>query len=369
MFHSATSPRARKARFVALWVAVLSAGLGTCLGLRALTAQEAEDPLWYVYSSGSPEKRALTAECQKRLAALRGDAEARNGAVAWTTDPNVRWLLEHRTPTALVIERHMAGDVSGPYLVVLTGLAERLGHIQVTRKLPSLLAKARSEADCLVVLRALSNVRTPEAVQALSAFLQGAKPKTPEALVCEAARGLGETRDEQHLAALRACDALVSSPLGKACLATALLRCGDQTALPRLLAPLREPDPDAAVCTYVLGVLAEYRGTEVVGELARFAVESVDPDLAEAGFHALQRATGAMDPMASASREPEEGPGQQDGPPAPEEGGQEDADELPDWGAASRTERQAAADMLLQQWRVRGAPRGPASLTSETADM
>jgi hypothetical protein len=281
----------------------------------------------------------------------------------------VRWLLNHRTPTGLVLARQLDEDPSGPYLAVLTGLAERLGYLEATRKLPSLLGKARNDADRLVVLHTLANVRTAEAVQTLLVFLRTAKKGTPEALICEAARGLGETRDERNVPALRVCLPFVSTPLGKAQLATALLQCGDETALAGLLAPLREPEPDDALCRYVLGVLPDFRSTEALGELAKFAIEADDPALAEAGYVALQRATGAMDPMASATHEPEEGQGQPAGPPVAGTEGQENEAKPLDWGGASRDERQDVVQSLLEQWRARGTPRAPESLTSQMPDM
>lgn len=332
--------------------------------------EEAEPALWHVYTVRSPEMRATVEECRKRLDALRKRAAAQDGAVAWRTDADVLWLLEHRIPAALVVDRAVSGKLKSPDFVVLAGLIERLGHAGAARKLPLLLNRAGSDADRLVVLRAMADLRTPEALEASERFLNDAGPRTADELIGEAARGLGLTRDARYLAVFQRVVPLVASRSERIRIAAARLRCGDPTALRELLAPLREPEPDPALCAYVLRILPDFPELEVIEELARIAVEADDAVLAEAGLAALRDATGATVPPPPTVREsePEETPagtaettGETAEPTAQDQA-------IAAWGEADRTTRQAVVEALIEGWRQRGRVSRPSVVLPGEAD-
>ncbi|NLW50483.1 MAG: hypothetical protein GXY85_06520 [Candidatus Brocadiaceae bacterium] len=281
--------------------AAMVALLACLVPVRAGEAPE-PDILWSSYARGTAPRRALLEESVRRVGRIRTDAES---GAAWQTGEDVRWLLGHRLVAVLVVEQELEKGPSGTYAGALATLALRLGHRRLLQRLPGLLKAARTDADRLQALRVLSDLRTPEAIRALQGYLQAEHAAPVEALICEAARGLGLGRDPAHLPVLEAAGRLVTSPAGRTQLAMARYRCGDPAACAELVAATGDESLDMDLRAAVPGVLAERPSPQVLTDLAAMAV-SDRPQIADAAFQALLEALVPSDAQAPASQDPPE---------------------------------------------------------------
>ncbi len=274
-----------------------------CLCL-TLGTRAAEDPLWTAYTEGTAARAQELTACADHLAALRATAAKKGPAANWAIDPDVRFLLQHRTPAALTIGRELAKDQPDPYLAALVWTAARLGHRELMGELPGTLARARTDAGRLCILDALACLDTPQALKSLDEFLAAATAKTPEALICAACEGLGHTGQPAQLPRLLAAEKLVHSPLGLIQVAAARLQCGDPTAQKQLLAALGDAKSEPEVRAFVLGFLVDHPIEQISPMLADLAVDAKDPQRARLALRALTAATGYDRPCDPAPMEP-----------------------------------------------------------------
>jgi len=320
-------------------------------------AAGAEDPLWHAYASGPESRATVLRQCSERLERLRVRAAALGPRTDWSADEDVRWLLGHRIPAVLVIERELDGDPEDGYLTALVWTAQRLGHRRLLSKLPQTLWMADGAAARLALLDVLGRVGTAGAVSALEEFLETATVLTDEQLICAAAAGLGRTRDERHLSLLRSSERLVRTPLAELQFAAARWQCGDQAMEARLLAVLRAPGAGPAEMQFVLTFLAENPMEDALPDLARLATEAQDEGVMRLALKALVETTGYNRPPDKTLIEPWPG---DDMEPAAAEEAQEADPLLADPTEMTQQEREELVEQILQHWRERplGGPAG-----------
>ena len=278
----------------------------------------------------------LLTECSKRLEKLQATAAKKGPAADWSSDENVVWLLSNRTPAVMCIARELDTDQPDPYLAALVWVSARLGHRDVLVKLPATLAQADTDEARLSIIKALADMGSPPAVQALEKFLQRATAKTPDDLICTACEGLGRTRDAAKLTQLLMAGRLVRSPLALLRVMAARQQCGDQAAGVQLLAVLRDEKSAAGLRDFVLKFLVEQPMEGTSQLLADVAVSSQDAGTAQLALDALVRATG-YDPNV-----PEAAGAEQDAPAGAR---------LAEFAKLSKDERKKATTAILDWWR------------------
>ena len=268
----------------------------TCVAILCLTwaprASVAEDALYRAWAEGPPERRALLGASRQHLRQVRERAYAARPAPAWAEDADVRWLLSHRTPAVLVIERELEMKPEGQYLEAITHMACALGHRRLTRKVADLYAMAELHATRVRVLRMMAESRDRHCVAFLQQYLQDASRNTPEDLICEAARGLGLTRREEFLPDLQRAYRLVRSRRAQLRVAAARYLCGETEMLQPLLEVIRERRPGNELRTWALQFVCKHPGPPAVPLLAELATEAPEKQEADLALDALARVTG-----------------------------------------------------------------------------
>ena len=296
--------------------------LPVAVALLALPAMHvfAEDLLWRAYADGRPEKRALLGECQERMARIRGRASAALEEPDWNRDTDVQWLLSHRTPATLALEREFHRKYSGYQLEALAHMTVALGGRRLTKRLPGLLRAATSTRSRLRVLQVMADLRDEECLAALEQFVMRADWGTPEELICEAARGLSLTRDRKYRVALVRARALVESEAAGVRLAAARYRCGEPVMAGYVLDVLKQKDADPALQLFALDFFMENPDQEAVPTLAALAAANPDERVAARAFEALMHTTGYGVPPAEIPAYPSDAPpadeAAEEGPPS-----------------------------------------------------
>ncbi len=248
---------------------------------------EASDILWRAYSQGPAEKQELLKQAQKQLDLLQAKALDGKAGPTWHKVSEVRWLLNHRMPAVLVIERELQEPPSGRCLDATLHLILRLGHSRLTSKLPHLLKTVESAEDKQRVMTVLGNLRTEACVETLQDFLKNADAETEEELVCEAARGLGLTEDPKHLPLLRQVTSQVEPPIAIARLLAARHRCKDPKAGARLRKMLHRKEVPQKFRLELLNVLRRVQLEEMLPDLTDLALKAANEQLRTAAFKCM----------------------------------------------------------------------------------
>lgn len=271
------------------------------VGVHRAGAAENSDLLWRVYTRGAEEKREILRQAYRHLLNLREAAEEGTPASEWTAGEDARWLLEHRIPARLAVERELREPPAGRYLEVLVHMAEALGVRSLTRRLPELLSHAATDATRNRILLALGRAGDEKSLAALEKFLEGAGRFTPEQLICTAARGLGLSRREEYLPLLRHVSRHVESPEGQVRLAVARYFCGEEKMIEPLQGVLRKRQGSANVQRTVLRFFNRVRHTDSVELLADYAMDVEDDRLGALALDALRATTTYGSPPAGPS--------------------------------------------------------------------
>jgi len=267
-------------------------GMSHGLMLPLAEGNESRDLLWRVYTEGSQEKKAVLTECFHRLLKVKRRAELATEPVNWGEDPEIAWLLQHRIPTMLAVERELEGGPDAPHLQALIYLTKAIGSRRLLRHLPELLKRTYSTMARLQILRAMSDLRDRGSLAALEGFLSGADSSTPGLLVAEAARGLGLTRNKDYLPLLRVASRMVRSQAESLRMAGAQYRCGDSQIAQRILSVLRDDEADMELRLWAVHFVAEEPVSGVVPVLAELAAESSSEEMSSSALRALVLASG-----------------------------------------------------------------------------
>lgn len=244
--------------------------------------------LWRAYSQGTAEKQKLLQESRRHVSLLKEKASRGEVAKKWHEVPEVEWLLKHRTPAVLVLERQLQEPPpTGRFLDAFLYLAVRLGHSRLTSRLPELLPRAKTTEDRMRVVNMLANLRTEDSVEALRGFLKNANGWTRDELICEAARGLGLTGDAEHLSLLQKVTSLVRDPISNARLLAARHRCGDPKTGARLREMLHRKDVPPGFRLQLLNVLRRAELEEMVPELADMSLKAAKEQMRVAAFDCM----------------------------------------------------------------------------------
>ena len=317
---------------------------------------EIQDLLWRAYAQGNVEQRRTLAECERRMMIIRTKATTAEESRDWSEDRHVQWLLFHRIPAMLVLEREMRSEPQSVYLEALLHMTKALDNSRLTRLLPGLMNGASSTRSRLHVIRTLAELRDAKSLAALERFLEGAGRNTPDELMAEAARGLGLTRDEKYLPLLTRASRLVDSQRAALMLAAARYRCGETEMAEQVMEVLRQEDTDQEdtdpdLKIWALDFFAENAHQESVPLLASLAAGSGDERVARRALQALMLTSGYAVPPAKEllerSREMRVGEVQE------QEVEEEAADAVdraaPDEPTAS--EREELVETILTWWR------------------
>jgi hypothetical protein len=332
---------------------------------------EPQDPLRAVYTAGPADKQAVLAEARERLQGLKERSKAATEATDWRQDPDFQWLLEHRIPGMLAVEEELEGRPGEPYLGALMDLTAALGNDRLSRHLPGLLARTYEPDARARVLRAMADAREAGCEAALERFLRACSEETPEALVCEAARGLGLSGREQHLPLLQGVTPLVRSDLGVMMLAAARYRCGEEQAAGVIAPVLTRKDAPRGLQQYAVGFLSRNSVPQAVEPLGHFAAECTDERLAMQALMALIKTTGFGVPSAARwveltrQERGEEGGGAADRPA----GSPQDEESR----GLTSDERRELAEVILAWWadqpEARKRPRRHVSRSADALKM
>jgi hypothetical protein len=351
---SAGGPCVSKWDDLARLTALLAAGLLLMCLSPVLAAPADEDPLWLAYTMGTPEHARELNECVNHLEQVSMTAAKKGPDADWALDPDVQFLLVHRTPAALAIGKALDKGQPDPYLAALVWTAARMGHRELMGKLPGTLARAQSDAGRLAIIRVLACLGTPQAVKSLETYLAGTTEKSPEPLICAACEGLGRTGQPQRLPQIQKAQRLVHSPLGLLRTAAARQECGDTTAQKELLAALSDEKAPPGAAAFVLGFLVDHPVEASSPELADLAVRQQDPELAALALRALTAATGFDRRIEPALTWP---PGQEEVKEKADPKNDTGDLRLEDFSQMTQQQRKELTDKILDWWR-----RHPAAL-------
>jgi len=284
-----------------------------------------EDLLWRAYTKGSADKRAELAACQDKLAAIREKARTATEAPDWATDADVLWLLSHRTPAMLAVEREIDAKPAGHYVGALAYLVGAIGNQRLTAGLPKLLPLAKTDGARLQVLQAMADHGGAKSLTELQVFLERATAGTPCEEICVAAEGLARTGNKGYLSSVRRAYMLVQSDADSVRLAAARYRCGDALMAGQILSVLKRKDASTQARLNALEFFQNNPTGEAVPVVAALAAESTDEKVAEQALTTLMHMTGYGAQLgekadAPAGETPAENGGvAQAGPPGPEE--------------------------------------------------
>jgi hypothetical protein len=270
----------------------------------ALGGEAKENVLWRAYAEGPPERQALLAEALQRVDNVC--QERRAEAADWPTDADVRWLSDHRTVAMLAVGHALDG---GPADAAVPGLARLIGTMGtgwLTRRLPALLDHANSDGARLAVLRAMADARDTSCQAALSGFLSQAGARTSEALICEAARGLGHAGDKEYNTVLRKAYGLVRSRQARVRVAAARYLCGERGILPEVLRALSPDETDKELQAWVLEFVAENPAEESVPALEELALRKAAGPVGAVALRVLMHVTAYGVPQQAPQTAPDE---------------------------------------------------------------
>jgi len=277
-----------------------------------------EDRLWRAYTEGPPEKRAVLSECVTRMESIRHKALLAVQPLDWSSDPDVQWLISHRTPARLVVQKELQRQPGGFYLDAVLVLTPALDNGQLQKCLPALLWAAKDDRSRLQLLTTMAEVRGADSLAALKQFLAKANKKTPEELICAAARGLGLTHKTEYLPVLTRVLALVQSDVARLRIDAARYQCGEQEIALGILQLLEKKNPDPALRLAALNFFLENPLPDAVPVLGDVAVESAEPQEAELALRALLNCTGFGPPPAPELGQPTAEPTGEEAVPAEE---------------------------------------------------
>lgn len=253
-------------------------------------AGEDEDPLWQAYLRSSPRSANLLAEATAKLVALQ--AKAVEGAVDPAKDADIAWLLRNRTPATLAVERALREVESDAYYGLLLHVAVRLGHKRLLGKLPQLLDDCESKGRTLITLRAMALNPDAASAEALERFLAASDADTPEQIVVAAAIGLGATRREAYVPALRHGSRLVKTPDARLSVARALHACGDRAAAAEITRVIADANAPEELRLQAVEFAATGRVSSAVPMLGEVAREADTERVRDKAFEAILSITG-----------------------------------------------------------------------------
>jgi hypothetical protein len=315
--------------------------------------------LWRAYAHGTEKKWAELRACFRRLAELHNRAKARTEEIDWGKQDEFRWLLKHRTPASLAVERELSNNPEAPYLEVLLRLASRLGKRRFSHMLPDLLEEVDMTRSKHLILQTMSKSGDRECQTALKDFLDGAGRFTPEHLLLEAVKGLSSTGDERYLPLFERIGQRLESPMARARLAFAMYRCGSIEAKQNIIRLLQEDGTDRKARLWAVGCVGREPFDEAVSALVSLATRPPGR-LSDAALRSLFRirftvSSPTKNVIQLAGEEPA-----QEGP----RGNTQDREAMPtqSLGELGVADRKRLAHQAVQAWRQREHPERETTL-------
>jgi len=262
-------------------------------------------------------------------------------------DRDVRWLLRHRMPAYVALDARLAARPRGSARSVQLWLAGRIGMVELERYLPPLLADSTTRSERLEVLDCMAALHGRRSVAALRQFILSRAGNEDERLLATAVRGLGMTRQAEHLPLINAVRFSFRSPQARFDGAVAAFRCGQASAFGEIAGFLSERDGDQLVQRRAIAFLRDNFNTQALKALARFADSARDEDLAVEALRALIDGS-------CYGRRPPSGRRVASHPPAQKE-----------LAAPGRLGRSSAREAPPSEARAPGVPGGIAALSPE----
>jgi hypothetical protein len=322
-----------------------------CAVLSYAVAEE-PDVLRRSYES-VPERAALLRQARRHLDELTRLAENGELKEPLTRYEGYMWLVRHRIPATLVVERALPQAGGEGELDLLLSLAVHIGHGRLLEQIPPLLPRATTQRGAHLVMRTLARIRTAEALQALRTYIHVHGDSAPDPLLATAALGLGHTRQTDHLPLLQALSRKMKSPAARVRVAAARCLCGDDRAGSYLLDVMANTEADGKTRLAAVELSAECNPDGAARVLASLARQHAEDRLGTAAFRALLTVTGFLEPRLGAM------------PPPDFEEEEETVEPVTHrWSEGTEAERISLVDEVMSEFRTRpaaevAAPDGP----------
>ncbi|MFW6045014.1 MAG: hypothetical protein ACOCR1_04640, partial [Planctomycetota bacterium] len=262
---------------------------GVVAGVGQGAEETSNEVLWKVYTQGSEAKQELLRESKQRLDNIESRAEHIIQKGNMEVDGDFCWLVQHRIPAGLVVERALRQNPGGAYLKVLLGLARHVGDSAMYAHLPELLRSVPDVSSKIAVIRTMTGIGSDDLMEEVEVYLRKNYEEADERLTVAAALGLSRAQEEAYLELLKTIAQHVERPMSQVKMAVAQHRCGDAIMEEKLVDYTKSPDVSPRIRRWIMSYLSQNPSDRGVLALGHVAKNTDDEKTVESALRSLFR--------------------------------------------------------------------------------